>query len=558
MAPHAVATAQAPPTSATSSRGDVIYQGADPTGAADSTAAFTAAIATGLDVEVPPGAYRLTNMITLQNGQHMTGRGRTVSVLNVSPDFNMSALGVVRLAATETGASIRDLGISFHQPNAKLRSAMVHYPPAIYAQGAARFQLDRVRVGGAWAGIDMRGAQGGAYINDVEMGALSYGLWVDGALDFTHVSQFHFWVFGIPADAITGVFPDGQTACMNIGRADGFAMNNVACFEGSLNVLADASFVQGSNIELDSDPADLNVAGGNVQLSGVYLTGTGAATDSKISVTGGNLSVSNILLVAANANGDGAIHVSGGVFQIKGGTLFDNNAHFPMALVAGPGAVLDIDAATIRPGGRHAFPIIYQGGAGILRLTNSRIDPATGSDEQVYEASTDVAGTYIAQNDFGQWGQVIGSNYHLGVYGPNKARAFQWVPTIGFGTGNGSFAPSYTSQQGYYWYEPNGIRFEAVVGFKTNAYTGASGQAFISAPVTATRSGITQSDLHVDHVDHVTLDGGFTWLGGMWVSGGPGFQLIENGSAKAAKALSPANIPPSTEIRISLSGFIPL
>jgi hypothetical protein len=431
---------------------------------------------------------------------------------------------------------------------------MNQYPPAIYAQGASRFTMSRVRISGAWAGIDMRGTQGGAYVDDVEVGAMSYGLWVDGAQDFTHINQFHDWVFGIPANAITGVYPDGNTTCMNIGRADGFAMNNVSCFEGKINILSDATFVQGTNVELDSDPADLTIAGGNVQMNGVYLTGTGADLGNKVLVTGGTTTLSNVNLVAANANANGAIYVSGGTLMIRGGTLFYNNANYPMAFVAGTGAVLDMDAVYIQPGGAHTYTMIYQGSTGILRLTNSRIDPMIGSDT-VYIASTDVTGNFIVNNDFGQWGQTIGTNYYKGVYGPNRALAFQWVPTVSFSGGNGTFAPTYTVQQGYYWYEPGGIRFEAVISFNSGAYSGASGQLMVNAPISATNSGITQRDIHVDYVNNVTLDSGYSWLGGAWSSAG--FQLIENGSAQTVRALSTGNIPVSTGVQLSISGFIP-
>lgn len=46
-------------------------------GVTDDSAAFTAAIATTLPVEVPPGDYLISSEFTLNNGQRMFGYGRS-------------------------------------------------------------------------------------------------------------------------------------------------------------------------------------------------------------------------------------------------------------------------------------------------------------------------------------------------------------------------------------------------------------------------------------------------------------------------------------------------
>jgi hypothetical protein len=58
------------------------FTGADPTGAGDSTAAFTAALATGRSVFVPDGTYKITSTLTISNTQqHLWGAGRA-AILN--------------------------------------------------------------------------------------------------------------------------------------------------------------------------------------------------------------------------------------------------------------------------------------------------------------------------------------------------------------------------------------------------------------------------------------------------------------------------------------------
>lgn len=57
----------------TSAPANVLDYGADPTGVADSTTAFVAAVADNLEVWVPEGTYRVTAPIQLRPGQHVFG-----------------------------------------------------------------------------------------------------------------------------------------------------------------------------------------------------------------------------------------------------------------------------------------------------------------------------------------------------------------------------------------------------------------------------------------------------------------------------------------------------
>ena len=109
---------------------NVLDYGADPTGAADSTSAFQAALAAtrfGVrrNVYAPAGTYHLTNSITVgttANGQALLGDGGN-TVLDVSTDFNTSALGVVIIAGdwsntngVGTYPTIDGIKVLYHQP----------------------------------------------------------------------------------------------------------------------------------------------------------------------------------------------------------------------------------------------------------------------------------------------------------------------------------------------------------------------------------------------------------------------------------------------------------
>lgn len=103
---------------------NVLDFGADPTGVADSTAAINAALARHRTVYLPAGTYHITdslNLGTATTGQTIYGDG-TATVLDIGPDFNASAVGVVVLAPTpwplglSIGHSVCNLRFLFHQP----------------------------------------------------------------------------------------------------------------------------------------------------------------------------------------------------------------------------------------------------------------------------------------------------------------------------------------------------------------------------------------------------------------------------------------------------------
>ncbi len=110
--------------------------GADPTGTADSTAAFTAAIAAlpsgGGSIIVPPGSYKITGSgLSFKQGQGMTGAGSACAFLNYTGSGTCISIGI---SGSFTGGQ--------------------------YAGRFSGFYLDGYGAGGSAVGMQVEDAQG--------------------------------------------------------------------------------------------------------------------------------------------------------------------------------------------------------------------------------------------------------------------------------------------------------------------------------------------------------------------------------------------------------------
>ena len=105
---------------------NVLDYGADPTGSADSTSAIQAAIATGLDVYVPDGTFKLTSALTLTtSNQSIFGNGaksylkQTISDVNTFYGSGLSNVTISNLRVTPAPghASVDNAAITFNASN---------------------------------------------------------------------------------------------------------------------------------------------------------------------------------------------------------------------------------------------------------------------------------------------------------------------------------------------------------------------------------------------------------------------------------------------------------
>jgi hypothetical protein len=269
----------------------------------DDTAAFQAAVNTGKRVYVPTGQYRLSNAISFATpGQIIYGDGRTKSVFyidNISYSFNMSAAGVFVFTSGEPGPSIRDVGISFEQPDTAVRANLLSYPPAIYAQSTPRFQLLNMKISRATTGIDMRGNSGGATIQGLEMSAFGLGINIDGSLDTVRIDSLQYWPFDLSGNQ-SSIFFDSSNLGINCGRCDDLKISRclfinggtqVNFFNGTFGPLFGPAFGAITDTDFDNQAAlRMNQTGGIIAVTDCYFT-IGDANDQPIILIEGSLKV---------------------------------------------------------------------------------------------------------------------------------------------------------------------------------------------------------------------------------------------------------------------------
>jgi hypothetical protein len=80
--------------------------GADPTGVADSSTAFTNAVATGKSIYIPKGTYSVNVQLSLVKGQRIYGEGRNLTVI-VAPDAFAGSLFIL-----QQGCEIYDMTLT--------------------------------------------------------------------------------------------------------------------------------------------------------------------------------------------------------------------------------------------------------------------------------------------------------------------------------------------------------------------------------------------------------------------------------------------------------------
>jgi hypothetical protein len=269
----------------------------------DDTAAFQAAVNTGKRVYVPTGQYRLSNAVSFPTpGQIIYGDGRTKSVFyidNISYSFNMSAAGVFVFTSGEPGPSIRDVGITFEQPDTAVRANLLNYPPAIYAQSTPRFQLLNMKISRAITGIDMRGNSGGSTIQGLEMSAFSLGINIDGSLDTVRIDSLQFWPFDLSGNQ-SSIFFDASNVGVNCGRCDDLKISRclfinggtqVNFFNGTFGPLTGPAFGAITDTDFDNQAAlRMNQTGGIIAVTDCYFT-IGDANDQPIILIEGSLKV---------------------------------------------------------------------------------------------------------------------------------------------------------------------------------------------------------------------------------------------------------------------------
>jgi len=377
---------------------NVLDFGADPTNATNSTAAFIAAIATNKSVYVPKGSYRITDLLALNLRQRMYGDGRSVSQLMVYHNsFNLSALGVVQLGTSETAAALRDIGLVFSQPDAA-RGSLVAFPPAIYAQNAGRFVIERVRITGpCMTALDARGNTGGSYIAMFEVCAMEYGMRWEGAADAVHISDYHFWPFGLTS-AMLAVYGDGVTYAAEFGKIDGLVCNGFVSLSGKVRFLHSASSTQGwyeiTNMAMDYEYATIQVDDCNwLHIANWYSTKSGSASNPpSLKVDSGRVNVVNFTITQGSIAAP--IQVTGGEVSITSGVVSKGANKNGIATVSG-GRLHVHDVKALDSGSGALGNPLFQQTGGIMRVSNCSYAGTCSSGIAVSYAVDDVQNAVI-------------------------------------------------------------------------------------------------------------------------------------------------------------------
>lgn len=283
-------------------------------GTTDDTAAWNAALATGKDIYFPAGTSKITGKLSFSatEGQRITGSGRYKSQFTISyVSFNMAATAVLQMNAAYQG--VASCGFVFVQPSTGVRASVKHYPNCIDLNGHSRPELSCLLISGAWLGIAGQGNCGGAAIDDIQCGAISQGLVLDGALDSIRVSRFHHWPFGYSGDAsLMTVWQDNANICMDIGKVDDFHLTDCLTYSGRLRFVDHGSGAPSGTIT-------------NLSLDTKYST---------LEMSAGKINIANIN--AASAVTDHAIILfSGGELKIHGLSMENGGEHLPMITVSG-------------------------------------------------------------------------------------------------------------------------------------------------------------------------------------------------------------------------------
>ena len=284
---------------------NVLDFGADPTGVVDSALAFQMALATGRAVYAPGGTYLINSQVVVGANQTLYGDGRGVTTLNVTSTFSSTATSVILLTGTEFQApTVRDFAITFQQPTNQTSRANfltlanggnlttgIQYPPAILSAasgGSNRFRISNIGVSGAWDGFTLYSI-GGAFLDDIEMGALNCGIRIDNMLDFSHLKSYHFWPFGLNiGTTFTDVFNDGNTFAARFGESgvvNGLAVEDFCSLIGRIYISNAGTWIHFGTLMCD-EGATLEINGCNwVLIDKMYFTGIGLGVNTNSAIT---------------------------------------------------------------------------------------------------------------------------------------------------------------------------------------------------------------------------------------------------------------------------------
>jgi hypothetical protein len=420
---------------------NVLDYGADPTGAADSSAAINAAASQmgpnghRKAVYLPTGTYQVRHQIILTDGQTLFGDGEGSTNIAVYDSFDATASSVILCTASfiDPGPTIRDLTVWFIQPNDLAnRSTMktlaaggtsttpgtgVQYPWAIDTQGnSGCVQVQHVVIQGAWNGINADKAC--YWIDGLKISAFNIGIAIGGTtaaavLNWSHMSDVEFWTWGLPNTGQVNVYMDGQTIAMRIGAMNGLTAQNISCFSSRLVFTSDATggWFSFTNLAMDTDHATIEVADAKfLQFSNLYYATGATATKPGLAFAGNarvtiagfyTHSTSPFPLLQVSQNAD--VSLVGAVMLPYTVTI--------TAIQVSNTATLRMNGVKIYPGnGTWTAPLIMQNDTSNLQISNVDVITALGysSSGTAVQYNSDQPGNYLGPLSLKAGWSVVG------------------------------------------------------------------------------------------------------------------------------------------------------
>ena len=241
------------------------------------------------------------------------------------------------------------------------------------------------------------------WLEDIEMGAFDCGLSLGegtGILDFCHLSQYHFWNFGMNSTmALFNVFYDGQTIAMRCGEVDGLDARGINSFAGRIVFTAES--VRGwfyiTNLALDGAQATMEVANAFFLLiTNMYSTSDNTGTRPRITVNNGKVQIVNYFGYTSSLFP--LVYVTGGELTMSDVYMIHYTTTVPAVSVTG-GGDLRLYGGRIFPGGvAWTVPLVQQASGGALQMNNMDLTGQAGSTGVAVSFATDVAGNSLGRD----------------------------------------------------------------------------------------------------------------------------------------------------------------
>lgn len=280
------------------------------------------------------------------SGYTVSGAGKYTSEIIVDGDFPLTVDGVFVLAPGLSFATLRDFSIAFSQPDSADIGDYIHWPPAVYAQGAPWATLDNLSTHLAWIGVDAR----------LGTGITIHNCWI-GAYDAAvYVSANEAGGDTVRIDGLHHVHGKGATA------------NNIAVF------FANATALKISGYPYVHVSHSLFLGNVGIDISSgaptVLVSTTGFDQCNGITASAGSVSVSSSYFHPSSGNRAAILTGPGVALTIAGGRIIPRSADNAAITVTGPHARLIMTGVWVNASGLDQT-VIAVDSAGELTVTGN-------------------------------------------------------------------------------------------------------------------------------------------------------------------------------------------